>query len=260
MRVLALTSDLVRRILADAGGRDFSVQHVTTAAGLIRALYADAWSIVVLDPTLLRDDELESVADLSRCGAHSLLLCTPFSRASARCAVMFARRATIDIHFTDLAIEQRLLALKLRALRPQSACGLFLHSISETVNKLPVRISSAIVRMFGTMPLRGKVSEILTTPPTVRRTLDRRLQGAGFRSARVLLEAIRVTWAWDTLRLPDNFSVGRAASDCGYASAHELWVHSQRLLARPPSVLARTAPSASEMETLLDKVLLTRAV
>jgi AraC-like DNA-binding protein len=259
MRVLVMASDRLRRALVEAAAPDISFVHVTTVEMLKRALRSEAWTVLALDPTLLRDQELESVAALGREATYSLLLCAPFSRASARSAVIAARYAVADVFFTDLDSEARLLVLKLRALRPQSACGLLLHAVSQQIGSLPPAMLSAIMRLFGALPLPSTVSEIISVPTTARRTLDRQLHGAGFRSAKALLEAVRVTWAWDSLRSQDTPSISHVAFHCGYSSAHELWVHTRRLLARPPSLLARTAPSVTVMEPLVAHVILDAA-
>ena len=259
MRVLVMASDRVRQALADVAGPEISFAHVTTVEMLKRVLQSEAWTVLALDPTLLRDEELESVAALGREATYSLLLCAPFSRASARCAVIAARHAVADVFFTDVDSEPQLLALKLRALRPHSACGLLLHSVSQQVGALPPAMLSAIMRLFGALPLPSTVSEIISVPRTPRRTLDRQLHSAGFRSAKVLLEAVRVTWAWDSLRSQETRSISHVAFRCGYSSAHELWVHTRRLLARPPSLLARTAPSVTVLAPLVAHVILDAA-
>lgn len=255
MRLLAMVSDQLRQTLLKANAHECSFEFVRDAGTLIRALSGDPWSGLVLDPTLLRDAELEQISALGSEKAHSVLLCASFSRAAARCAVLAARHAVVDVYFTDLSPSMRVLQLKLRALRPQSACGTLLTSISENVQNLPPPMLSAVTRLFGALPLPQSVAEIDSSHLTIRRTLDRQLKTAGFSGARMLLSAVRLAWAWDSLRSQSIQSISDAAFHCGYSSGHELWVKSRSMLLCTPSLLARTSPSAGTIKPLLDLVL-----
>ena len=254
MRVLTLGSESLRRALDRVASREIHVVHVANSAMLDRALRSEPWSVIVLDPTVLRDEHLRAVAAFASAAAIGLLFCAPCTQDAGLAVIVAARCTAVDVIFADSDVDPLLLRLKLQTMRPESACGLLLLALSRQLGSLPRALASSMVRLFGRLPLPASVLEIATSAHAVRRTVDRQIHGSGFRSTLALLDAVRMAWAWDSLRLPGDRSISDAALDCGYSSAHSLRLHSRRLLGVSPRSLAQTTPSAQIVQRLRNHV------
>lgn len=220
-QILALVpSDAIDR-LRRAARRAEGVLTARSVAEFREHLADQPWSLVVIDPTIVRDDVFEDVLGwIGQAGLSTLIwtACTPVGATRALAAAR-AVAAEVLIRGPDDDIPLRRAVMASGA---TTAAAMILREFADRFLKLPENIRTPSVALFGGAPIPQTVDRFVEATGLSHSTVERHLrEDAQIRSAKRLLDVARVARAYTELSR-GHASLEWVAHDSGYGSVRTL--------------------------------------
>jgi AraC-like DNA-binding protein len=166
----------------------------------IRRSQAD---IVVLDPTLPGTVRVSETALLQeRYPSVRVVVYTSLTPSAMRMVVELAKHGLQHVVLHRFDDDPRRFTELLTQLPGHALGELLLDTVKEAVGTLPPRVGGAVARMMRAPRHYSTVDDLAAGAGMTRRQLYRVLEGAGFTSPRLLVQAARAVRAFAFLRDP----------------------------------------------------------
>jgi AraC-like DNA-binding protein len=159
--------------------------------------------IVVLDPTLPGTVRVsETVLLQARYPSLRVVVYTSLTPSAMRMVVELAKYGLQHVVLHRFDDDPRRFSELLTQLPGHALGELLLERVQEAVNSLPPRVGGAVARMMRAPRHYSTVDDLAAGAGMTRRQLYRVLEGAGFTSPRLLVQAARAVRAFAFLRDP----------------------------------------------------------
>jgi transcriptional regulator GlxA family with amidase domain len=163
---------------------------------------------------------------------------------TARLVITISGRIPTEVAFDGVDDEAALLASHLRRMTNASMPAVIMTGIAGMLRTLPPALASAVVGLFGWMPIPHRVADFVGVVGMERRSIERALRRSGFRGASPVLMTARLARTWSDLEDP-SARASTVALRSGFLSARTLADQYRRVLGLPPrAARAQLSPDA----------------
>ncbi len=238
MQLITLLTDDALQTLRYAVGSPHTLQATRSVDSFATALARQPLLPIVLDPMVVAERHFRSLLTTIAPRAGGALLYSELSRDASARIIHAARDGVCEVVIRGLDDAPRL-RRRVEDLSRGSAQGMLFQRLVLHVDRLPVGLRELVVSLFGEHPIPEEVVDFAEMAGVHRRSLDRWVARAGFRSPARLLHGARLARAWSPL-IMQRFTLERIADEAGYRSAGQLRSHMARLLGMSPTDLRHT--------------------
>lgn len=170
---------------------------------LERAIQRKPADVAVIDPTAPGQVRVaETVLLRQRYPSVQVIVYTYLTPSAMRMVVELARHGLEHVVLHRFDDDPRRFGELLSQLPGHAVGDLLLARLSDAMGKLPVKVSGAVRRMMRAPRQYSAVDDLAAGAGMTRRQLYRVLEGAGFTSPRLLVQAARLVRAFAFLRDP----------------------------------------------------------
>jgi AraC-like DNA-binding protein len=227
-----------------------TIDVIPNASQLLAELAFPRDECVVLDPALVSPAEAESIATSIAAIPRALVAYSSVTASALQSAVVLAQRTSARFVFHGMPNERSALQRAL-LLTPSSELGsALLDAIDSHLNRLPQGLRDRVELMFSGGDGPSSPDALAAASSITRRALDRRISDAGFLSARAVVEAARVAWAYRAIT-NSVVPLGRIAATLGYTSSRTMDQQLRRLIDVTSSKLRKQPLSSLEVTNRL---------
>lgn len=220
LRICAYPPDADDPLWRDIG-RTISIAFPRSATNLLAEVREGSHRYVILDPAALRVDAYAAVVEAVTLSGSHLVFRTQANEAMVARVLEAVQRLPLELVLRNSGEETVSLRMILRAAGTPSTPSQVLRHISYRVQRLPRGIALRVIGLFSWWPLPTNAQEFAKSTRRELRTVERRLEAAGFCGPAQLLQIGRVARAHDLLMQPTT-STGEAAKTVGYMTVASL--------------------------------------
>lgn len=210
----------LRRITATATPFG-SVVAVANLAALKTCMRSHAESCIIVDPALLSVVEADEVAKVAAELLRPVVAYTSLTQSAMQSAVVLALQAHAQFVYQGTPDERGALTRVLVAIPGPELGGALVAALSPRLDHLtpPLREVVLSILRTGSGPLSSAGLALRSGVP--RRTMDRSIVSAGFKSTRLLIAAAKIVRSYRAITTTST-SFKRIAAALGYASQRTL--------------------------------------
>ena len=210
----------------------WSIQQTNSIEAVTSAL-ASGHGVVVVDPSQLVSASLGTITRAATRTGHPLIVYTRLEALSICRICEVTKNATAEVVFHGADAESALLERRIREVPSSSASSLVLRTVISVARKLPQGLDTAVVGLFGGLPIPASTGELFDGARLNGRTSQRALKHAGFYGGNRLLTAARLLRTWEGVQA--SSSIERLADAGGFRSARTMRQSYRRILGIAPS-------------------------
>jgi AraC-like DNA-binding protein len=206
---------------------------------------AAAADVLVVEPASVSGPQWPALVDLLRqAGTPTVIVYTTITPPAMRATVELARVGIRHIILKGYDDTPRRFRALFDALASEYWASALYERLAAHWPELPPATRDAVLLLFRHPERVRDVGDLADVAGVTPRTLHRRLGQAGLSSAKRLVLAARVEWAYALLR-GGQLSVGEVAARLGYGSPRRFRREAQLLTGLPPAAMSRrVAPDA----------------
>jgi hypothetical protein len=204
---------------------------------------------VIVDPVLLSAEEARSLATSATSLLRPIVVYTTLTPEAIPSAVILASQTKAQFVFQGTPDERSALVHALLTIPAPEFGSALITAISPQLWRLPPRLRSVATAMLRTGLYPPDSVGLALTSGLPRRTMDRAVINAGFRSTRLLIAAAKLIRTYRAIT-DSNSSLRRIAIATGYASQRTLDQQCSKLLGTNCATLRRiplSIPSAVDI-------------
>lgn len=221
-----------------------AVSIMQSSAELIAALDAQADECIVLDPSLLTPSDAKKIAVRAAKYPVSIVAYASLTNEAMEACVILARQTNARFVFRGSANERAALARTL-IIAPEVELGdALVARLSAHISALPREMNETVTRMLRTGVGPTSSEGLASESALARRSVDRWLTRAGFRSGHLLIGASRIVLGYRAIT-SSRIPLKQIAAMLGYTSQRTMDSPLQSLLGVRSSRLRRFPLSAN---------------
>lgn len=184
---------------------------------------------IVLDPALVSATAAEHVVHAIQKHPRYVVAYSSTTMPGIEIGAVLSRIEAIRFVFRGTPNERTVLQRAL-LLTPNSAmASALLLAVDDNLSRLPQLLRERISNLFRGTDGPASSDALAAASGITRRSLDRRVPDAGFVSARAIIEAARIAWAYRAIT-ESVIPLGRIAAMLGYTSSRTMDQQLKRLM------------------------------